>query len=47
MSEITTCTLSEYIAKVGSTSEVARRFRACQKQHIHDNSQQTVHQSLY
>jgi len=35
MSEIITCTLSEYIAKVGSTSEVARRF-GLSKQHIHE-----------
>jgi len=35
MSEITTCTLSEYIAKVGSMSEVARRF-GFSKQHIHE-----------
>jgi len=35
MSEIITCTLSEYIAKVGSTSEVARRF-GLSKQHIRE-----------
>ena len=35
MSEITTCTLSEYIAKVGSMSEVARRF-GFSKQHIYE-----------
>ena len=35
MSEIITCTLSEYIAKVGSLSEVARRL-GLSKQHIHE-----------
>ena len=34
MSEITTCTLSEYIVKVGSHSEVARML-GLSKQHIH------------
>ncbi len=34
MSEIITCTLSEYIVKVGSHSEVARML-GLSKQHIH------------
>ena len=34
MSEITTCTLADYIAKVGSHSEVARML-GLSKQHIH------------